>query len=212
MGALRTYREGTHCGDGIHHLYATVQGGQHLSPASPIKNVVTTPSHWVTDVNISVDAATCEPPEVDLTWLLRCLFSFLTLVTYRDQCQLCPKTLSDWLKDRASIPARASYEARWGANYTSGLGLFLDLFDSDHQRHITAHRMGNIPTMIVLAQRSTYQNTVLDTRCLLCGAQPEAAPHLWACSAQSHEWGPARQALAEWPNSKVGKRDKSVCH
>ena len=49
----------------------------------------------------------------------------------------------------------------------------------------------NIPTMTVLAHRSSHRDTVLDTTCLLCGAQPETAPHLWACSAQSHEWEPA---------------------
>ena len=42
VGALRTYHEGGHCGDGIHHLYATALGGHQLSPASGI-NVVTTP-------------------------------------------------------------------------------------------------------------------------------------------------------------------------
>ena len=42
VGALRTYQEGGHCGDGIHHLYATVLGGCRLSPASAI-NVVTMP-------------------------------------------------------------------------------------------------------------------------------------------------------------------------
>ena len=187
VGALRTYQEGGHCGDGIHHLYATVLGGQRLSPASAI-NVVTTPSHWTTDLNVRVDAAAQEPPEVDLTWLLRRPFSFLPPVTYRDQCQLSPKALSDWLQDRASIPARAGYEARWGVNYMSGSGLPLDWFDSAQQHHITAHLMDNIPTMTVLAHRSSCQNTVLDTTCLLCGAQLETAPHLWACSAQSHEW------------------------
>ena len=44
VGALRSYHEGGHCGDGIHHLYATVLGGLRLSPESAI-NVVTTPSH-----------------------------------------------------------------------------------------------------------------------------------------------------------------------
>ena len=57
VGALRTYQEGGHCGDGIHHLYATVLGGRRLSPASAI-NVVTTPSHWITDLNVRIDAAT----------------------------------------------------------------------------------------------------------------------------------------------------------
>ena len=33
-----------------------------------------------------VDAATEEPPEVDLTWLHRRPFSFIPPVTYRDEC------------------------------------------------------------------------------------------------------------------------------
>ena len=72
--ALHTYKEGGHCGDGIHHLYATFLGGRRLAPTSAI-NVVTTPSQWITDLNVRVDAATQEPPEVDLTWLLRRPFS-----------------------------------------------------------------------------------------------------------------------------------------
>ena len=119
VGALRTYQEGGHCGDGIHHLYAMVLGGQRLSPESAI-NVATTPSHWITDLNVRVDAATQEPPEVDLTWLLRRPYSFIPPVPYYDQCQLSPTALSDWLQDRASIPAQAAHEARWGVNYMSG--------------------------------------------------------------------------------------------
>ena len=138
VGALRTYQEGGHCGDGIHHLYATVLGGQRLSPRSAI-NVVTTPSHRITDLNVRVDAATREPPEVDLTWLLRRPYSFIPPVPFRDQCQLSPTALSDWLQDRASIPAQAIYEARWGVNFMPGGGLPLDWFDHDQQRHITAH-------------------------------------------------------------------------
>ena len=38
-------------------------GGQRLSPESAI-NVVTMPSHWITDLNVRVDAVTQEPPEV----------------------------------------------------------------------------------------------------------------------------------------------------
>ena len=149
---------------------------------------------------------------MDLTWLLRRPFSFLPPVTYRDQCQLSPTAPSHYLQDRASIPARAGYEARWEANYTSGSGLPFEWLDSDQQPHITAHRMDNIPTMIVLAHRSTHRNTVVDTMCRLCGVQPEAEPHLWACSAQSHELGPAHQRLAEWLAQKVGKRAESVRH
>ena len=93
-----------------------------------------------------------------------------------------------------------------------GGGLPLDWFDHDQQRHITAHRMDNVPTMAVLAHRSSHRGTVLDTTCLLCGTQPETAPHLWACSAQSHEWGPARRRLAAWLDQKVGPRAALVRH
>ena len=34
LGALRTYQEGGHCGDGVRHLYATVMGGSHGSRTS----------------------------------------------------------------------------------------------------------------------------------------------------------------------------------
>ena len=90
-----------------------VLGGQRLTPASAI-NVVTTPSHWITALNVRVDAATRDPPEVGLTWLLRQPFSFLPPVAYRDQCQLSPTAPHEWLQKQASIPARVGYEARWG--------------------------------------------------------------------------------------------------
>ena len=147
-------------------------GGQRLSPESAI-NVATTPSHWITDLTV-----TASPPDVDLTWLLRRPYSFLPPAPYRDQCQLSPTALRDWLQERAAIPAQAGYEARWGVNYMPGGGLPLDGFDKDQQRHVTAHRMDNIPTMTVLAHRYSHRNTVLDTTCLLRVAQPETAPHL----------------------------------
>ena len=75
---------------------------------------------------------------------------------------------------------------------------------------IKRRTMVNIPTMIVPAHRSPHRNTVLDTTCLLCGAHPETAPHIWACSAQSHEWGPARRRLVGWLDQKVGSRAVSV--
>ena len=166
----RTKKKGQ-CGDGIHHLYATVRGGRSLSPASAM-NVVTTPSHWIADLNVREDAATHEPPDVDFTRLLRRPFSFLPPVAFQDQFQLSPTALGDWLQDQASIPARVGYEARWGANYMPGSGLPLHWFDSDQQRHISAHRMDNISTITVLAHRSSHQNRVLDATGLLCGAEP----------------------------------------
>ena len=97
-------------------------------------------------------------------------------------------------------------------NYMSAGGLPLDWFDHDQQRHIMVHRMDIIPTMTVLAHRSSHPDTVLDATCLLCGAQPETAPHLWACSAQSHEWGTARRRLATWLDQKVGTGAAPVRH
>ena len=59
--------------------------------------------------------------------------------------------------------------------------------------------------MTVLAHRSSHHATVLDTTCLLCGVQQDTAPHLWVCSAQSPEWRPARERLAEWLDRYVGR-------
>ena len=41
---------------------------------------------------------------------------------------------------------------------------------------------------------------------------PRNGTHLWACSAQSHEWESARRRLAEWLDQKVGKRAAPVRH
>ena len=64
--------------------------------------------------------------------------------------------------------------------------------------------------MTVLVHQSSHRDMVLDTRCLLCGAQQETAPHVWVCLAQSHEWQPARQRLAPWLERSVGIRAASV--
>ena len=74
-----------------HHPYASVLGGRRLSPTSAM-NVVTTPSHLTTDLNVRVDAATQEPPEVDLTWLHRRPFFFLPPVTYGDPRPALPNS------------------------------------------------------------------------------------------------------------------------
>ena len=51
-----------------------------------------------------------------------------------------------------------------------------------------------------------------ELHCLLPETQPETAAHLWACSAQSREWGPARRRLAAWLDQKVGPRAAPVRH
>ena len=93
------------------------------------------------------------------------------------------------------------------------LGLPLDWFTSDQQWHLVAHRMRNLPTMMVLAehsQHSVYRDVRLRTYCLLCESGPEMAHHLWECPVQSHEWRPARQRLHTWLSTYVGPRALQV--
>ena len=125
---------------------------------------------------------------------------------YRDPCQLSPRALHDWLQEQASILAQVGYDACWGANYTPGGGLPLDWFERDQQLHILAHCMDNILTIIVLAHRSSHRDTALDTSCFLCGTNQETAPHLWVCSARSHEWRMARERLAALLDRYMGHR------
>ena len=104
------------------------------------------------------------------------------------------------------VPARVHYEHRWGPNYWPGLGLPLDWFTSDQQRHLVAHRMRNLPTMTLRAERSAHRNVWLSTQRLLCHSGPETARHLWECLVQSQEWCPARQRLHTWLTTYVGLR------
>ena len=41
-----------------------------------------------------------------------------------------------------------------------------------------AHPMRNLPSMMVLAERSAHHNVRLSTQCLPCDSYPEAACHL----------------------------------
>ena len=68
-----------------------------------------------------------------------------------------------------------------GLNYERGRGLPLDWLTSDQQRHLGAHRMRNLPTMTVLAERSEHRNVQLCTYYLLHGGYPGTTHHLWEC-------------------------------
>ena len=54
------------------------------------------------------------------------------------------------------IPALVRCDSRRVAIADSGMGLPLDWFDQ--QFHVTAHRMDNLPTMTMLADRSVHKN------------------------------------------------------
>ena len=70
-------------------------------------------------------------------------------------------------------------------------------------QHLSAHRMRNLPAMMVLAEHSKHRNVQLGTLCLLCGDCLEMARHVWECEGQSHIW---RQRLHAWPEAHVGPR------
>ena len=124
--------------------------------------------------------------------MLRRPYAYLPPEQYRDHCQLAPTDLQEWSQEQAAIPVRVHYKHRWGPNYHPGLGLPPDWFTSDQERHIGAHRMRNLPTMMVLVERTQHRNVQLYEQCLLCGGSPETAQHVWACPVQAHEWRPAR--------------------
>ena len=107
-------------------------------------------------------------------------YAFLPRVKFRDNCQLAPTDLQEWLQEEAAIPAWVHHEHRLGPDYRPSRGLPLDWFTSDQQRHLVAHRMRNLPVMTVLAERSEHQNIWLCTQ-LLCNSGPETARHLWEC-------------------------------
>ena len=67
-------------------------------------NIVVKPSHWITAINVRVDAVTKEDPHADLTWMLRRPYTFLPPLKFRDQ--LAPTNLQEWLQEQAAIPAR----------------------------------------------------------------------------------------------------------
>ena len=73
--ALRKYQEGVKSGDGMREFYAQRLGSEILQPTSAI-NIVVTPSHWITSVNVTVDQATTEQWTVDLSRALRRAFAF----------------------------------------------------------------------------------------------------------------------------------------
>ena len=200
------YQEGK-CSDGIHHLYT--RGAEHLSPRSTI-NVVVTPSHWITSINVRVAVATREEPRADLTWMLRHPYAYLPPVQYRDHRQVAPTGLQERLQEQAGVPARVHYEHRWGPNYEPGLGLPLDWFTGDQQRPIVAHRMRNLPAMTVLVAHTQHRNVQLHEQCPLCGSGPETVQHVRACPVQTHEWHPARQRVPAWLTTCVGPRASQV--
>ena len=102
MGAVRMYQEGGKCGDTMHHLYAHTLGAARLTPRCAI-NVLVTPSHWITSINVRVDAATREEPWVDLTLMLQRPYAYLPPLRYRDHYQLATTNKQECFQEQAAV-------------------------------------------------------------------------------------------------------------
>ena len=122
VGALRKYQQGVMSGDGMGEFYAQRLGSEILRPTSAI-NIVVTPSHWVTSVNIRVDQATAEQPTVDLSRALRRAFAFAPSGKYLDHYQLVPRVLLGWLRSRASEESDTNNQGKYGEAWNTGRGL-----------------------------------------------------------------------------------------
>ena len=60
----------------MHHKYVHTLGTKCLTPKAAI-NVVITPSHQITAINMRVDAVTREERQANLTWMLGHPYAFL---------------------------------------------------------------------------------------------------------------------------------------
>ena len=119
VGALHTYQEGGHCGDGIHHLYATVLGG--AAPLAGVRNQcnyhAVALDHGPQRPCRCGDAGTAGggPHRAPQAPLLVYLSS-----TLRRPMSALPDGTVRPVAGRASIPAQAACEAWWGVNYMLG--------------------------------------------------------------------------------------------
>ena len=135
MGALRKYQEGVKSGDGMREFYAQRLESEMLQPTLAI-NIVVTPSHWITSVNIRLDRATVDQPTIDLSRALRKAFAFARSGKYLDHYQMLPRVLLGWLRSRASQESEAFNQGKYGEAWKTGNGLRMDWFVAHHQRHI----------------------------------------------------------------------------
>ena len=79
-------------GDGMREFYAQRLDSKQVTPLSAI-NIIVTPSHWITSVNVAVDRATGEIPTVDLTRALRRHYAYAPAEKHKDHYQMVPKVL-----------------------------------------------------------------------------------------------------------------------
>ena len=123
--ALRKYQEGVMSGDGMREFYAQRLGCRLVAPLSAI-NIIVTPSHWITSVNVAVDRATGEVPTVDLTRALRRHYACAPAEKHKDHYQMVPKVLLSWLWDKAAEDSNTHNENRFQQAWKPGRGIRMD--------------------------------------------------------------------------------------
>ena len=139
----------------MREFYAQRLDWKRVIPLSAI-NIIVTPSHWITSVNVSVDRATREVPTVDLTRALCRHYAYAPAEKHKDHYQMVPKVLLSWLRDRAAEDSNAHNEDRFQQAWKPRRGIRLDWLTARQQRHVQRHCMHTMPTMEVMAERAAH--------------------------------------------------------
>ena len=168
MEALRKYQEGVMSGDGMRELYTQRLDSKVVIPLSAI-NIIVTPSHWITGVNVRVDRAIGEVPTVDLTRALRRHYAYAPSEKYMDHYQLVPRVLLNWLRDRSAADSNSYNEDRYSHAWEPGRGICLHWLTARQQWHAQRHRMHTMPTREVMAKRAAHYKQIVPTRSALQG-------------------------------------------
>ena len=87
VGALHKYRDSVMSRHGMREFYAQCMGSRVVAPLSAI-NIIITPSHWKTSVNVKVDRATGEVPTVHLPRALHRHYAYAPSEKYVDHYPL----------------------------------------------------------------------------------------------------------------------------
>jgi hypothetical protein len=186
----------------MREFYAQRLGSERLEPTAAI-NILVTPSHWITSVNVRADRATGDIPSTDLSRALRRHFAFAPAGKYLDHYQMVPKVLLGWLRERASEASEIYNQDAYGEAWKSGRGLRMDWLVARQQRHAQQHRMHTLPTMEVMARRAAHYRQTVSPECMLCGAAVETVGHGWTCRATEWVARANRQRLVDWLDRHV---------
>ena len=156
VAALRTYREGGYCVDGLDHHYATVLAGPRLPPG------VHHPCGYHAVALYHRPQRLCGCSDARAAGGGPRMAHQAPLFIYPagplpQPMSALPDGAGNWLQNPASRLVRAAFEAPWGVIYISVGGFPVDWLHWDQQRHITAHCIENVWTMTVLAHRSFHR-------------------------------------------------------